>query len=39
MYYNYTCAADAEVVSIDAFIKEPNGVIIGVTLIKVDRCD
>ena len=27
--------ADAEVISIDAFVKKPNGVIIGVTLVKV----
>ena len=27
--------ADAEVISIDAFVKTPNGVIIGVTLVKV----
>ena len=26
---------DAEVISIDAFVKEPNGLIFGVTLIKV----
>ena len=28
-------AADAEVISIDAIAKEPNGVVIGVTLVKV----
>jgi len=27
--------ADAEVISIDAFVREPNGVIFGVTLVKV----
>lgn len=27
--------ADAEVISIDAFVKKPNGVIFGVTLVKV----
>ena len=27
--------ADTEVISIDAFVKTPNGVIIGVTLVKV----
>lgn len=29
------CAADAEVISIDAVVREPNGVIVGVTLVKV----
>ena len=29
------CAADAEVISIDAFVRKPNSVIIGVTLVKV----
>ncbi len=33
----HTYTGDAEVVSIDALIKEPNGVIIGVTLIKVSH--
>ena len=28
-------SGDAEVISIDAFIKRPNGVIFGVTLVKV----
>ena len=28
-------AADAEVISIDAVVREPNGVIVGVTLVKV----
>ena len=27
-------AADAEVISIDACVREPNGIIVGVTLIK-----
>ena len=31
--YIYT-TADAEVISIDGFVKEPNGAIIGVTLVK-----
>jgi hypothetical protein len=30
------CAADAEVISIDAFVRKPNSVIIGVTLVKRD---
>ena len=29
---------DAEVISIDAFVKKPNGVKIGVTLVKVRLC-
>lgn len=36
MYFLHI-AADAEVISIDTFVKEPNGVIIGVTLVKVSH--
>ena len=32
-------SGDAEVVSIDSFVREPNGVIIGVTLVKVNNSD
>ena len=31
----FSSAADAEVISIDCFVKKPNGVIFGVTLVKV----
>ena len=27
--------ADAEIISLDAFVREPNGPVVGVTLIKV----
>ena len=32
--HTHTHTGDAEVVSIDAFVKEPRGVTVGVTLIK-----
>ena len=32
----YLSPADAEVISIDALVKEPKGVVIGVTLVKTD---
>ena len=31
-----TTVADAEVISIDAFVREPNGLIVGVTLVKTN---
>lgn len=33
-FFHFIFAADAEVISIDACVREPNGIIVGVTLIK-----
>jgi len=33
--YIHAHTGDAEVISIDAFVKEPKGLIFGVTLVKV----
>lgn len=33
--YYYCFIAEAEIISLDAFVINPNGVVVGVTLIKV----